>query len=153
VLLANDDDAQRVVTDVFGMLYDRPAQYLGHPALSVQIYALTTRACFSRLRSRALQRRAAHQNAAASKASSKAAARTAFASAPQPQRDDVHTRANKLRDVLGGLTEPLGQLAVYYYLDELSQEEVCAVLGCPKQRVVSLLTQLSAAAREGAPRS
>lgn len=152
MLLANDEDAQRVVADVFGMLYDKPAQYLGHPALSVQIYALTTRACFSRLRSRVLQRRAERQGAAGKKSRKSGAARTAF-NTPQTVRDDVTTRANELRDVLGGLDEPLGQLAVYYYLDELSQEEVGAVLGCPKQRVVSLLTQLTAAARDGALRS
>jgi DNA-directed RNA polymerase specialized sigma24 family protein len=48
--------------------------------------------------------------------------------------------------VLDGLSDPLAQLAVYYYLDELSQEEVGAVLGCPKRRVVNLLSQLTAAA-------
>jgi DNA-directed RNA polymerase specialized sigma24 family protein len=61
-------------------------------------------------------------------------------------KDDVSARASQLREVLHGLSEPLAQLAVYYYLDELSQEEVGAVLGCPKPRVVSLLSQLMAAA-------
>ena len=127
VLLCDDDDAQRVVTEVFGILYDRPERYLKHPALSVQLYALTTRACFDHLRSRALHSRSKWQ----------------AASVPQ---DDLSARASQLREVLDGLSEPLAQLAVYYYLDELSQEEVGAVLGCPKRRVVSLLSQLMAAA-------
>lgn len=132
MLLSNDEDAQRVVSDVFGMLYDKPNRYLRQPALSVQLYALTTRACFNRLRSRALHGRAKRQ--------------AGSDNASGPPQDDLTARASQLREVLDGLTEPLAQLAVYYYLDELSQEEVGAVLGCPKTRVVNLLMQLTAAA-------
>jgi RNA polymerase sigma-70 factor (ECF subfamily) len=132
VLLCDDQDAQRVVTDVFGMLYDRPERYLKHPALSVQLYALTTRACFNRLRSRALHSRSKR--------------REANLNAKRMPQDDVSARARQVCEVLDALPEPLAQVAVYYYLDELSQEEVGAVLGCPKQRVVNLLSQLLAAA-------
>jgi RNA polymerase sigma-70 factor (ECF subfamily) len=138
ILLADDEDAQRVVTDVFGLLYDRPERYVGQPALSVQLYALTTRACFNRLRSRALRRTTKRQAFALDDTA-------AQGSQPRPQ-DDLSARASELRNMLDDLDDPLAQLAVYYYLDELSQEEVGAVLGFPRRRVTNLLLQLSAAA-------
>lgn len=127
-----------MVSDVFGRLYDRPDLYVGQPALSVQLYALTTRACFNRLRSRALRSRSQRQALARH-----GAAEQTTQAAPQ---DDMSARASLLREVLDGLEDPLAQLAVYYYLDELSQEEVGAVLGYPRRRVVNLLSQLTAAA-------
>jgi RNA polymerase sigma factor (sigma-70 family) len=132
ILLADDEEAQRVVSDVFGLLYDKPERFLGHPALSVRLYALTTRACFSRLRSRTLRSRKRRDSEPGA----------------HPPQDDLSVRATELREVLEGLSDPLAQVAIYYYLDELSQEEVSAVIGCPKQRVVNLLVQLTAAAAE-----
>jgi RNA polymerase sigma-70 factor, ECF subfamily len=126
-LLADDDDAQRVVSDVFGLLYDRPERFRGRPALCRQLYALTTRACFNRLRSRKLQ-----------------AKRAAAIS-------DKADRAAALRTLLDRLQEPLDQLAVYYYLDELTQEEVTELLGCSRRRITNLLAQLERSARDPEP--
>jgi RNA polymerase sigma-70 factor (ECF subfamily) len=127
-LLADDADAQRVVSDVFGLLYDRPERYSGRPALSRQLYALTTRACFNRLRSRKLQ------------------AKT------RPAADDEQAdSAATLRSLLDRLQEPLDQLAVYYYLDELTQEEVTELLGCSRRRITNLLAQLERSARDREP--
>ena len=48
---ADDEEAQGVVDDVFGLLYERPERYLARPVLCAPIYGLTTRACFNRIRS------------------------------------------------------------------------------------------------------
>jgi RNA polymerase sigma-70 factor (ECF subfamily) len=131
VLLADDAEAQRVVSDVFGLLYDGQERYLGRPALTPLLYSLTTRACFNRLRNRSLQRR--------------------LAAGSQLATDDEEVaRGTQLRDFVGHLNDRLSQLAVYYYLDELSQEEVSAILGCPKRGVDNLLLQLTAAASRAA---
>lgn len=143
IILADDEDAQHVVNDVFGMIYDQPERYLGHPALSVQLYALTTHACVNRLRGRPIGSRAKRRDTPDP------------AGVPGTTRaplDDLSTRAEQLRETLDGLEDPLAQLAVYYYLDELSQEEVSAVLGCPRRRVTSLLSQLWVAAGTTEPR-
>jgi RNA polymerase sigma-70 factor (ECF subfamily) len=131
VLLADDEDAQQVVNDVFGLIYDQPERYLGNPALSIQLYSLTTRACVNRLRGRSLGKK--HN-------------RNSDPPARNSPLDDLTARAGALREVVQDLEDPLAQLAIYYYLDELSQEEVSAVLGCPRRRVTSLLSQLWAAA-------
>lgn len=144
ILLADDDDAQHVVNDVFSLIYDEPDRYLGNPALSVQLYALTTRACVYRLRSRSISGRGTSVRAESSRRDTRDPAGAPDSAAGL--LDDLNTRANRLRELLNGLDEPLAQLAVYYYLDELSQEEVSAVLGCPRRRVTSLLSQLWAAA-------
>jgi RNA polymerase sigma-70 factor, ECF subfamily len=129
-LLADDADAQRVVADVFGLLYDRPERYQGRRALCRQLYALTTRACFNRLRSRKPQAKA------------------------QPAADGgERDRAAALRVLLTRLQEPLDQLAVYYYLDELTQEEATELLGCSRRRITNLLAQLERSARAAEPGS
>jgi RNA polymerase sigma-70 factor (ECF subfamily) len=128
ILLSDDEGAQHVVNDVFGLIYNEPERYLGNPALSIQLYSLTTRACVNRLRGK--------------KRNSDPPSRPGH-NAPL---DDLGARAGALREVVPDLDDPLAQLAVYYYLDELSQEEVSAVLGCPRRRVTSLLSQLWAAA-------
>jgi DNA-directed RNA polymerase specialized sigma24 family protein len=143
ILLADDDDAQHVVNDVFGLIYDQPERYLGNPALSVQLYALTTRACVNRLRGRPIGGRGGRGGEPMRRDTPDPGGAQASTAA---QLDELNTRAHQLRDLLDGLEDPLAQLAVYYYLDELSQEEVSAVLGCPRRRVTSLLSQLWAAA-------
>jgi RNA polymerase sigma-70 factor (ECF subfamily) len=45
------------------------------------------------------------------------------------------------------LPEPLGHVAVYYYLDELTHEEIAELLGCSRRHVGNLLVRLSAWAR------
>jgi RNA polymerase sigma factor (sigma-70 family) len=117
-LLADDNDAQRVVSDVFGLLYDQPEHYSGRPALSRHLYALTTHACFNRLRSRKLQKQ------------------------PSAANGGRLDRAAALRILLERLQEPLDRLAVYYYLDELTQEEVTELLGCSRRRMSNLLAEL-----------
>lgn len=121
-LLGDDAEAEQVVHDVFGLLYEEPGRYADRPVLCAMLYGLTTRACFNRIRSRKLQR------------------------SSEPLVHDIEEEiAAELRDLVDRLPEPLDQVAVYYYLDELTQEEVGAILGCPKRRVISLLSQLAAA--------
>lgn len=140
ILLGDDEDAQHVVNDVFGTIYDQPERYLGNPALSVQLYALTTHACVNRLRGRPLRRSHSKLRDTPDPAGAAPQGTT------RTPADDLTVRAELLRELLDGLEDPLAQLAVYYYLDELSQEEVSAVLGCPRRRVTSLLSQLWVAA-------
>jgi len=48
----------------------------------------------------------------------------------------------ELRAWLASLPEELAQVAVYYHMDELTQEELAGVLGCSRQWVGKLLQQL-----------
>jgi DNA-directed RNA polymerase specialized sigma24 family protein len=50
----------------------------------------------------------------------------------------------ELRAWLLSLPDELAKVAVYYHLDELTQEEIASVLGCSRQWVGKLLAQLEA---------
>jgi RNA polymerase sigma-70 factor (ECF subfamily) len=129
-LLGSDADAQDVVSDVFTSLYERPEQYAGRSALSTFLYSMTTHVCLNRLRS---QKRRTRLHEAGAEAVGPGASELA---APD--------RAAQLRELLLRMPEPLGQVAIYYYLDELTHAEVAELLGCSRRHVGDLLTRLNA---------
>jgi RNA polymerase sigma-70 factor (ECF subfamily) len=49
-----------------------------------------------------------------------------------------------LRSALRELPEPLAHVAVYYYMDELTQDEISRILGCSRRHVGNLLERLFA---------
>ncbi|HKU44113.1 MAG TPA: sigma-70 family RNA polymerase sigma factor [Polyangiales bacterium] len=121
-LLGDEADAQRVVSDVFGQLHAEPRRFVRRRGLCRQLYAMTTRACINRLRSRKLQARPAADGG-------------------------TDERSAALCALLDALPEPLSQLAVYYYFDELTQEEVTELLGCSQRSIRGLLAQLEHSTR------
>jgi RNA polymerase sigma-70 factor (ECF subfamily) len=48
-----------------------------------------------------------------------------------------------LRALLRQLPEELAAVAVYHYLDEMTYDEIAALLGCSRRHVGSLLARLS----------
>jgi RNA polymerase sigma factor (sigma-70 family) len=127
-LLGCEADAQDVVSDVFTSLYQRPEQYAGRSAVSTFLYAMTTHVCLNRIRSQKRQKRL-HENG-----------HGAISTASQhPAAPD---RATQLRELLLRMPESLGQVAVYYYLDELTQAEIAEILGCSRRHVGDLLVRL-----------
>jgi len=126
-LLRSEADAHDVVSDVFISLYERPEQYSGRCALSTFLYSMTTHACFNRIRSGT--RRA--------QLLSEARSPVAFGSVPT-----APDRVAQLCDQLARMPEQLAHVAVYHYLDELSQEEIAEILDCTRSHVRSLLARL-----------
>ena len=127
-LLGSDADAQDVVSDVFTSLYERPEQYAGRSALATFLYSMTTHACLNQIRN---QRRRARLHEAGREAI-----------AVGPQHSSAPDRAAQLRELLLRMPEPLGQVAVYYYLDELTHAEIAELLGCSRRHVGDLLERL-----------
>lgn len=126
-LLGSEADAQDVVSDVFTSLYERPEQYAGRSALSTFLYSMTTHVCLNRIRSQRRRARLLENGHHATSAAS------------HPAAPD---RAAQLRELLQRMPDPLGQVAVYYYLDELTQAEVAELLGCSRRHVGDLLVRL-----------
>lgn len=129
-MLGSDADAHEIVSDVFLSLYERPEQYRGRSSLSTFLYAMTTNACLNRLRMHKQRSRAIEKEGPAM---------PHVAQHPLPP-----DRTTQLRRTLERMPEPLAHVAVYYYLDELTQEEIAAVLGCSRRHVVNLLARLDA---------
>lgn len=126
-LLQCDAEAQDVVIEVFTSLYVRPEQFKARSTMSTFIYSMTTNVCLNRIRDR--------KNRARLLALRK---RDVSPSPPSSAPD----RTAMLRNLLEKMPEPLGQVAVYYYLDELTQEEIAEILGCSRRQVGNLLVQL-----------
>jgi RNA polymerase sigma factor (sigma-70 family) len=129
-VLGNDADAHEVVHDVFLSLFERPEQFASKSQLSTFLYSAVTHACLNRLRSGNTRRRLLAQHAA---------------NVPQPTAADAPADQTWLvRRVLERVPAPLGELAVYYYVDELTHAEIAEVLGCSRRHVGDLLQRLTA---------
>jgi RNA polymerase sigma-70 factor (ECF subfamily) len=133
-LLGSDADACEVVQDVFLSLFERPEQFQGRSQLTTFLYSATTNACLNRIRHRKSSRRLLRDRAA---------------DAPQPRGDgglDPEWLA-LLHDLLRRLPEQLGLVAAYYYVDDLSHDEIAQLVGCSRRQVGHLLERVAGAAR------
>jgi len=136
-MLGNDADAHEIVNDVFLSLHERPAQYEGKSSLSTFLYAMTTNACLNRIRSTKRRRRWLEKASA-----------EAPDLAPRPVPPD---RFTQLKHALGRMPEDLARIAVYYFMDELTQDEVSELLGCTRAHVRGLLARLDSWCAAQAP--
>lgn len=126
-LLGNEADAREVLQEVFASLLERPEQFRGTSSPTTWLYSATTNLCLNKLRdgktrSRLLQERVVPAN-------DEAIPPTAEASA-------------LVRDLLAKLPEDLATAAIYYYLDDMTHEEIADVMGCSRRHVGNLLDRL-----------
>jgi len=131
-LLGDDAEANEVVQDVFVSLLERPEQFAARSQLSTFLYSVTTHACLNRLRN---QRKRA------------LLLRSRVELPPAVVALDAELLA-RVRGALQRLPAPLAEVAVYYFVDELSLQEIAEILGCSRKRVSSLVDQLAAWGRE-----
>jgi RNA polymerase sigma-70 factor (ECF subfamily) len=130
-LLGNQQEAQDVLQDVFAVLLQQAQQFEGRSSPVTFLYTITTNCALGRLRSRRT--------------------RGALLRAHYFEREEPASAGPEmlvqLRHQLALLPEELARVAVYYHLDEMSQDEIALLLGCSRQRVGKLLQRL----RETAP--
>jgi len=124
-LLGNETEANEVLQDIFVSLLERPAQFAGRSQVSTFLYSVTTHACLNRLRNQRNRARLLQEHG--------------VLPAAQPAEPDQLAR---VRETLRQLPEPLAEVAVYYFVDELDQQEIADVLGCSRQRVGRLIDRL-----------
>jgi RNA polymerase sigma-70 factor, ECF subfamily len=129
-LLGTDADAYEVVHDVFLSLFERPEQFRGESSMSTFLYRAVTHACLNRIRNRDNRERLLREHVASG-------------AALLPQGSQPEQLA-ALRSALARVPEPLAQVAVYYYMDELTHEDIARILGCSRRHVGNLLERLAA---------
>jgi RNA polymerase sigma factor (sigma-70 family) len=114
------------VHDVFTSLLENPEQFAGRSSAMTFLYRMTTNLALGRLRRQRTHARllAAHLGGREEPTS------------PSP---DVLV---ELRAWVLSLPEELARVAIYYHMDEMTQEELAIVLGCSRQWVGKLLRQL-----------
>jgi len=132
-VLRSDADAHEVVNDVFLSLLERPRQYGGQCAFGGFLHSAVTHACLNRLRHQATRAKVAGDF--------KRGALFSPTTATDPEE------ASTLRSVLARLPAQLADVAVYYYLYELTHDDIAHILGCSRRHVGDLVSRLEEWAR------
>jgi RNA polymerase sigma factor (sigma-70 family) len=127
-MLGSISDADEVVHDVFLRLFEQPDHFLGKSRVTTYLYSAVTHECLNRIRNRRTRARLTEEHR-----------HLISASDPGTSAEAAVT----VRDLLTQLPETLAAVAVYYYLDELSQREIADVLGCSHSHVGHLLARLA----------
>ena len=131
-LLGNEVDAAEVLQEVFLSLIDDPAQFSDRSSLPTWLYSATTNRCLNRMRDERTRSRIVAERGLSMPVSSS-----------PTQAEDVA----ELRELLRTLPADLAQVAVYYFGDEMTHDEIARVLGCSRRHVGHLVERLAAAVR------
>lgn len=127
-LMGDDEEAREVLHDVFTSLLQRPQQFAGRSSFVTWLYSATTHRCLNRLRNRRTRVRLLEEGAPGATTST----------ASHPHRGEQLAMAQQL---LASMPDEVAQTAVYYFFDEMNQEEIAEVIGCSRRRVGKLLEQ------------
>lgn len=125
-LLRSEAEATDALQDIFLSLLRRPEQLDGVTQITAWLYRVTTHHCLNRLRN--------HRG------------RIQILGSLRPV-SSVASRAEMLaqvRALLERLPEPLGEVAVYSFVDGMSYDEIAAMLGCSRRRVGYLVERIRA---------
>lgn len=112
--------------EVFASLLDRPEQFRGESSMTTWLYSVTTHACLNRLRN--------------------ARTRARLLAIPTGERTEQPSASVDdgvlVRELLARVPAELAAVAVYYHVDEMTQDEIASVLGCSRRHVGDLLERL-----------
>jgi len=124
-LLRSDAEARDALHEIFVGLLARPEQLEGVAKRTGWLYRVTTNHCLNQIRNRDGRARLLRA---------------------VPRDEETSPRGENLatvRRLLDKLPSPLAEVAVYYYVDEMSQDEIAAILGCSRRHVGDLLARLA----------
>lgn len=133
-ILGDRHEAEEIVQEIFEALAV-DAESLGRADSPVGwFYASTTNRCINRLRDAKNRLRLLKEHA------------------PEPAAAPSSETSAVLRELLQRLPEELAKVAVYYYGDEMTHEEIARLLHCSRRHVGDLVERLHEAvsASEGA---
>lgn len=129
-LLGNEDDAREIVQEVFAALLEHGHGFRGDSSITTWLYSATTHGCLNRMRnsktrSRLLEGQSLERAAASPSAES----------------------ATIVRDLLAHVPDALAEVAIHYYADEMTHDEIARVLKCSRRHVGDLIERLHACIR------
>ncbi len=127
VLLGNEEDAREMVHEIFVGLLEAPEQHRGRSSLATWLYSATTHRCLNRIRDRKNQLELLRERVAPA----------------QTEATSGGADGAALRQLLLALPEELAAVAVYHYLDEMTQQEIADTMGRSRRHVVNSLERLA----------
>ena len=133
-MLSDEHAARDVAQEVFLKVLESLSDFRRESSPVTWLYRATTNRCLNLLRDGARQSRALDALALA---------------APDEAEAGLDERLT-LRAVLAEVPEALREIAVYYYLDQMSHEEIAQLLGVSRRTVGNRLVEFHAAAKVAA---
>ena len=127
-ILQDDEEARDALQEIFLSLADHPT-FEERGGTTAWFYLRTTHFCLNRLRDNKNRARLRSVRADAQPLTA-------------PARGENVAVA---RDVLARLSPELAEVAVYYHCDEMTQDEIAALLACSRRHVGHLLERLRGA--------
>lgn len=134
-ILGAEEAAEEVVHDVFLSLMNDPSQFKGESSPLTWLYSATTHRCLNVLRDSKNRRRLLERE---------------HNGESEPQATSTETSFHA-REFFARLPDDLAQVAVYYYLDEMSQDEIADIMGQSRRHIASILDQVRALAERRQP--
>jgi RNA polymerase sigma factor (sigma-70 family) len=132
-ILGSAHEAEEVVQELFEALAVDPDPLARTASLTAWFYTTTTNRCINRIRDKNNRLRLLREHMD-----------------PIPSRAASVEDAIVLGELLSGLPEDLAKVAVYYYADEMTHDEIAKLLGCSRRHVGNLLERLHETVRAGA---
>jgi len=129
-ILGSEEDAREVLQDVFASLLEHEAGFRGDSTLTTWLYRATTNSCLNRLRNARTRARLQGARGRQEEGSPAGAEHAAI-----------------VRDLLTRVPEALAEVALLYYGDEMTHDEIARLLGCSRRHVGDLLERLQASLR------
>jgi RNA polymerase sigma factor (sigma-70 family) len=117
------------VQDVFVSLLERPEQFEGRSSLTTFLYGTTTHACLNRIRNQKNRARLLEREAWAGDEGS----------APLSPESRL-----TLHGLLRRMPDEWARAAVYHYMDDLTHDDIAALMGCSRRHVGNLLARVAA---------
>jgi RNA polymerase sigma factor (sigma-70 family) len=127
------DDAEEVLQEVFIALAEDPDQFRGQSSLVSYLYSATTHACLNRIRNKKTRAALLTEKVAPSE---------------EPRTDAGGETLAIVRDLLERVPDDLARVAVYYYVDEMTHDEIAEIMGCSKRQVGNLVERFHRAVEE-----
>jgi RNA polymerase sigma-70 factor (ECF subfamily) len=124
-IMGNESDAQEILQELFMSLMHNPQQLEGKVATSGWLYAATTHLCLNTIRNRKNRARLLRLQ-------------------PAPAPAQAATAESKLTalELLAQLPDELAQVAIYFYFDEMTHEEIAELVGCSRRHVGNLVLKV-----------
>jgi len=132
-ILQNEEEARDALQEIFLSLVDQ-SSFEQRGGTTAWFYIRTTNFCLNRLRDERNRARLRLE-------------RGETATAIAPPRGETLMLA---RDALAQLPAQLAEVAVYYYCDEMTHDEIAALLQCSRRHVGHLLERLRASTEAAA---
>ena len=122
------EEADDIVHEVFVKIMEKPDAFRGESSVATWLYRVTTNHCLNRLRNQKRRRELMSEHAPTL--------------SYRRQKASQHATA-LLEQLWDQLTEELRQIAVYYYVDGMTQAEIARVVGVSRRTVGNRLDTLA----------